>query len=208
LHIELTEMLRCPEPHRQELLVLSTGEMSGRMVMRGVVGCPVCQREFEILDGIVDFTEPVTAQRRGRAVRRTPAPPTPPPPVDPTALQALLDLGGPGGIVVLIGTAARHAEILAAAMGGVHFVGINAPPDVEPLPVLSLLQAEATVPLRDAMARGVVVGGELARTAWVPEGARTLLRGRRLVVESEDPRLPDNVRRLAVGQGLWVGEKG
>jgi hypothetical protein len=188
-------------------LVLSTGEMSGRMVRRGVVGCPVCQREFAIVDGIVDFTEPRTPERRGGAVRRTPAPSTPAAPVDPAALQALLDLGGPGGIVLLLGAAARHAERLAVLIGGIHFVGVNAPADVEPLPSLSLLQVEGVVPLRDAMARGVVIGAELARTPWVPEGARVLLRGRRLVVESEDPRAPDTLRRLAVGQGLWVGER-
>ena len=56
MHIELTEMLRCPEEHREEFLVLSTSEMSGRMVYAGVVGCPVCQREYDIAAGKVYFT--------------------------------------------------------------------------------------------------------------------------------------------------------
>jgi len=206
MHIELTEMLRCTEDHREEFLVLSTSEMNGRMVWIGVVGCPVCHREFEIIDGIVDFTEAVTGERQARAVRRTPAPPSPVV-LDSQSLQALLDLGGPGGYVVLLGSAARMAEGLAGVMGGIHFVGINAPPDVEELPVLSLLQTDAVIPLRGAMARGTVVGAELARTAWVGEAARVLLHGRRLVVESEQPTLPESVKQLAVGQGLWVGEK-
>lgn len=206
MHIELTEMLRCPEDHREEYLVLSTSEMNGRMVMRGVVGCPVCQREFEIIDGIVDFTEAITGERQQRPVRRTPAPPSPVA-LDPQSLQALLDLGGPGGYVILLGSAARHGVGLASLMGGIHFVGVNAPPDVEELPILSLLQVDRVIPLRQGMARAVVVGAELAATPWVAEGLRVLLRGRRLVIEAEEPALPDGVTTLAAGQGVWVGEK-
>ena len=205
MHIELTEMLRCPEDHREEFLVLSTSEMNGRMVNLGVVGCPVCHRAFEIIDGIVDFTEVITGERQLRAVRRTPVQPTTP--VDAQSLQALLDLGGPGGYVVLVGSAARHADGLASLMGGIHFIGINAPADIEELPVMSLLQTDQVIPLRGAMARGAVVGAELARTPWVGEAARVLLHGRRLVIESEHPTLPESMQLLAVGQGLWVGEK-
>jgi uncharacterized protein YbaR (Trm112 family) len=205
MHIELTEMLRCTEDHREEYLVLSTSEMNGRMINLGVVGCPVCHREFEIIDGIVDFTEVITGERQQRSVRRTPVQPTTP--VDAQSLQALLDLSGSGGYVVLVGSAARHADSLASLMGGIHFVGINAPADIEELPVLSLLQTDQVIPLRGGMARGVVIGAELSRTPWVGEAARVLLHGRRLVVESEQPALPESVKQLAVGQGLWVGEK-
>src|SRR5579859_5642245 len=55
MHIELTEMLRCPEKHQEEFLVLSTVEMSGRMVARGLLGCPVCHKEYEIANGVVEF---------------------------------------------------------------------------------------------------------------------------------------------------------
>lgn len=206
MHIELIEMLRCPEEHREEFLVLSTSEMNGRMVWLGLVGCPVCHRDFEIIEGIVDFTEVVTGERQARSVRRTPAPDSPIE-ADAQSLQALLDLGGPGGFVILLGSAARHAVGLASLMGGIHFVGINAPPDVSELPILSLIQSDQMIPLRAAMARGVVVGAELAHSPWVAEALRVLLRGRRLVVESEQPRLPDGVTQLAAGQGLWLGEK-
>lgn len=202
MHIELTEMLRCPEPHREEFLVLSTGEMSGRMVRSGVIGCPVCHREYEIVDGTVDFRvapasspPPATAAEAERAA----AP-------DAATLQALLDLGGPGGIVVLIGEAARQAEGLASLMGGIHFVGINPPAGVEELPVLSLLRGN-TIPLRMAMARGVVVGHDVTESAWLADAHRVLLRGRRYVVESEGAELPAGIAELARGHGLIVGEK-
>ena len=206
MHIELIEMLRCPEEHREEFLVLSTSEMNGRMVWMGLVGCPVCQRNFEIIDGIVDFTEVVTGERQSRSVRRTPAPESPVT-VDAQSLQALLDLGGPGGFVVLLGSATRQAAGLASLMPGIHFVGINAPPDVGEMPIVSLIQTDRVIPLRQFMARAVVVGAELARTPWVAEGLRVLLHGRRLVIESEEPTPPTGLKKLVSGHGLWVGEK-
>jgi hypothetical protein len=116
-------------------------------------------------------------------------------------------LSGPGGYVVLLGTAARHATGLAALMGGVHFIGVNAPTDVEELPVLSLVRAAAAIPLRQTIARGVVVGADVARAPWLVEARRVLLPGRRWVVESEAVELPEGISKLAAGQGLSVGEK-
>ena len=207
MHIELTELLRCPQDHREEFLVLSTGEMSGRMVRGGVVGCPVCQCEYEIVDGVVEFAGVVSpeglAGARGQAgagaTTRAPAP-------DPQTLQALLDLSGPGGYVALLGDAAHAAVGLAALMGGIHFIAVNPPAGVEELPVLSLLRTDARIPLRPSVVRAVVVGREWATPGGCAEALRVLLRGRRLVIEGEPADVP-GARRLAVGQGLWVGEK-
>ena len=108
--------------------------------------------------------------------------------------------------MVLLGAAARHAVGLAALMGGVHFIGVNAPPDVEELPILSLLETDTRIPLRQAVARAVVVSGECATPAWLAEARRVLLPGRRLVVESESVNL-EGMTTLATGHGLCVGEK-
>ena len=198
MHIDLTEMLRCPEPHREAFLVMSTGEMRGRMVRSGVLGCPVCGREYAILKGVVNFSG---SGERGAAPSGAPSG------TDAETLQALLDLSGPGGYVVLVGSAARHAVGLAKLMGGIHFVGIDAPPDVEELPVLSLLACDTMIPLRQTMARAVVVGRERADAAWLTEGHRVLLPGRRLVIEREDVTPPDGLTRVASGQGLLVAER-
>src|SRR2546430_17432519 len=82
-------------------------------------------------------------------------------PGDVQTLQALLDLSGPGGYVLLLGSAARHAVGLAGLMGGIHFVAVNAPDDVEELPVLSLLACETMIPLRQKVGRAA--GGRRAR---------------------------------------------
>jgi uncharacterized protein YbaR (Trm112 family) len=213
MHIELTEMLRCPEAHPLDVLVLSTGEMIGRMVRSGVVGCPVCRKEYPITKGVVDFSGRGTGEG-GRVHQSSDephasVPPSPfPLPRESQTLQALLDLSGPGGFVVLLGDATRHAPGLAGLMGGIHFVGVDPPVDMEESLVLSLLRAPGMIPLRPAMARGVVAGADRAGAAWLEEAQRVLLRGRRFLVEREDVEPPAGINRLAVGQGLWAGEKG
>ena len=205
MHIELTEMLRCPELHREEYLVLSTGEMAGRMVQYGIIGCPVCHREYQVVEGIVNFgaigTAPASAAEAGAPAGASGRG------ADAPTLQALLDLGGPGGIVVLLGSAARHAVGLAGLMSGIHFVGINAPPDLQELPVLSLLRCSRSVPLRGAVARAVVVGGDTAGPPWMSEGTRVLLPGRRYVLENDAIALPPGITRMAAADGVVVGEK-
>jgi hypothetical protein len=194
-------MLRCPAAHPENVLVLSTGELMGRMVRSGILGCPVCHREYPIVRGVARFSSGAN-RHAGRANGATAASLP-----DAETLQALLDLSGPGGYVVLVGCAARQAVGLAALMGGIHFVGVNAPREVEELPVLSLLVCAELIPLRPAMARGVVVGADAADAPWLAEAQRVLLRGRRLVIEQEAVAPPEGVTRLAVGQGVWVGEK-
>jgi len=209
VHIELTEMLRCPERHEEGFLVLSTGEMLGRMVRSGTLGCPICQREFPVVKGIVHFsgkgkreTGNVQDDRATIPVSRFPFPA-----VDAATLQALLDLSGPGGYVLLLGSAARHAVGLAGLMGGIHFVGVNAPDDVAELPVLSLLDCEAMIPLQQTVARAAVVGPDRLGAEWLAEARRVLLPGRRLVIESERVAAPVGLTQLALGHGLFVGER-
>jgi hypothetical protein len=135
-------------------------------------------------------------------------PPSPVPrPHEPQTLQALLDLSGPGGFVVLLGSATRHAAGLAALMGGIHFVGVDAPAGVEESPVLSLLRSRNSIPLRPSMARGVVLGADRARPPWFEEALGILLRGRRLVIEGGIVPQLSGAKELASGDGLWVGEK-
>ena len=201
MHIELTEMLRCPEGHEEGFLVMSTGEMLGRMVRSGMVGCPTCGREYPIVKGIVHFSG--KGQGETGSVENDQATI----PVDAATLQALLDLSGPGGYVLLLGSAARHAVGLAGLMGGIHFVGVNAPGDVVELPVLSLLDCETMIPLRQTVTRAAVVGPDRLGGEWLVEARRVLLPGRRLVIESERVTAPPGVTQLALGHGLFVGER-
>ena len=198
MFIELTEFLRCPVLHEEMHLILVPDRMVGRMVVEGTIGCPVCLREFPVRAGIAWFDS------------QAPAEPAAPPDVDSLlaeAVRALLGLSNPGGYVVLIGSASALAPGLAGLMGGVHFIGVNAPRSIEASPTLSLVVHGSGLPLRRGMARGVVLGGEVAVSPWLEEGARVVLDGLRLVALRPDVREPVGVSPLGSGQGVWVGEK-
>jgi hypothetical protein len=187
---------------------MSTGEMLGRMVRSGILGCPVCGKEYPIVRGVAHFSG--GGRRDAGSVSSGES--THPAfrishPADAQTLQALLDLSGPGGYVLLLGSAARHAVGLAGLMGGIHFVGVNAPDDLEELPVLSLLACEAMIPLRQTVVRAAVVGPDRLDAEWVADARRVLLPGRRLVIESEQVVAPAGLTRLALGHGLFVGER-
>jgi len=171
-------------------------EMTGRMIVRGIVGCPVCRREYPIQRGVVRFGAAGAAAEPAAMGAAS----------DPEVIWALLGLSGPGGFVVLVGSAARLARALAERMGGVHFVGVNAPADVECSAVLTLLAHPSTIPLRSSAARGVVLGAGWAREPWVGEGARVLLGGLRLVAVADAVSVP-GLDQLAAARGMWVGQK-
>jgi uncharacterized protein YbaR (Trm112 family) len=195
--IELVEYLRCPATHDETYLVLVLEEIIGRDVRRGSVGCPVCRAEYPVVDGIAEFGGDEWCD-----AATDPGDPLP----DPEVVHALLGLASPGGYVVLVGSATRLARQLGELLGGVHFVGVNPPPDVEASPLLSPLRATRLIPLRTSSVRGVVVGAEHARSPWLEQGMRVLLNRQRLVVLREVDEVP-GTERLAASQGLWVGEK-
>jgi hypothetical protein len=194
MFIELAEYVECPGKHESTFLVLATGAMRDRAIHYGTLGCPVCRREFLIVQQVVKFGPPPALV--------TPAGPLP----EANALQAVLGLESPGGYVVLAGSAARGAELLADRLSGVHLVCLNAT-GVPPAQGRSLLEATATIPLRAAVVRGVVLGAEYAEPAWLAEAARVTLRGQRVVALAETIQPPEGLERLAAGQGMWVGRK-
>lgn len=195
MFIELAEYLRCPADHEETYLVVATATMRGRDITSGVIGCPVCQREFVITDGVAVIGEVPPGAG--------PIPEAPAIPGD--HLQAMLDLASPGGYVVLVGSAADLASPLAERLEGVHFVAVNPAARVVGSGTVSVLRSDR-IPLRGAVSRGVVVGGE-CDPAWVAEAARVVLDGRRVVVLREEVTPPEGLRALAAGNGAWVGER-
>jgi hypothetical protein len=198
MFIELAEYLRCIGDHDETPCGVLPETMVGRTVVRGTVGCPTCGLEFSIDDAVANFAPPDSPPSDIQAPARLP--------VDAHTLAALIGLTGPGGYVVFVGSAARLATDLATVIGGVHFVGINAPRDIEASGVLSLVRNFDGIPLRSAMARAVVVGSEYAVRKWLGEGVRVLLGGLRLVVLTMKVQV-EGVEELAVGEGVWVGKK-
>jgi hypothetical protein len=175
--------------------VLATGAMKDRCVTFGMLGCPKCQAEYPIVDGVARFG----------AAPRVAAPAAPLP--DAAVVQALLGLTNPGGYVVLLGSAGGLAEPLAQVMPGVHFIVLNLADAVGTSMVRSLLVAPRPIPLA-TVARGAVVGAEYADAPWLAEIARVVLRGQRVVVLSESvTEPPAALAPMATGRGMWVGRK-
>jgi uncharacterized protein YbaR (Trm112 family) len=200
MFIELAEHLLCPEPHTPEsYCVLAPDEMAGRDVRRGSIGCPICGREYSIVGGVADLGGDPWSEREFAEAG-------PPAQADPETVHAFLGITTPGGYVVLVGSAAVLANEFLSLIEGVHPVAVNAPPGLDLDTQVSVLSSLRCIPLRSAMARGVVVGAEHCREPWLSDCARILSRGLRLVALSEAV-VPPDVERMVAGQGMWVGEK-
>ena len=198
MHIELAELLCCPQLHEETFCVVSPDAMDGRTVVAGVIGCPVCHNEYTIREGVAVFATDPSAV--GATFVDHPVG------IDAPTTQALLNLSGPGGNVALVGSAALLAADLADLVGGVHFVACNAPLAVRGSSRVSVLYAPVSIPLRSSSMRGIVVGSEMSRDLWIEEAVRVLLRGTRFLCIGQ-PACPDGIRQLAVGDGIVVGEK-
>jgi len=185
MFIELTEILRCPRPHEQSYVICVPMEMNGRDVVRGGISCPVCSTDYPIIDGVVRFSAP-------EAVGRPQGP--------PLEAATLLGLDGPGGYVLLIGSAAR----LADSFRGIHVVALNAAG--QPSPSVSHTWCRDAVPLRARSVRGAVVGADCPPEEWIPRAADAVLPGLRLI--AEDEAAPGaGLTALARGAGVTVFQK-
>jgi uncharacterized protein YbaR (Trm112 family) len=194
MFIELTDHLRCVAEHDESFLVLIPDRMDGRRVMRGILGCPVCQAEYRIDDGIADLG--------GRAAEpgNSPVPGGP----DAPALLAFLGLEGPGGFLGLVGDAARFGEALGAGLPGVHLVAVNPPEVMRPASNVSVLQAPR-MPLKARSLRGVVLGTpEGSEAAWQQDAVRAVLPGLRATGVGVVPAI-DGFELLGAADGWWVG---
>ncbi len=195
MFIELTDHLRCPADHDEAFLVLLADRLEGRSVRSGTLGCPVCDRRFELRDGVLDTGDappPAATSARGK--------------LTPEALAALAGLGGPGGYLVLGGPPAAAWREVAALMPGVGLVGVNPPVGVRDEEGISVLRG-GRLALKSNSMRGVVLGTPFgAEAVWVAEAARVVLPGLRVVGEGPDPP-PDLVDVMASADGVWVGSR-
>ena len=193
MFIELTDHLRCPAEHAESFLVLIPDEMDGRKVMRGVLGCPLCQREYPISDGVVQFSESpgvVVDPPAGR--------------VNAGAISAFLGLEGPGGYVGLIGEAASYGPELSSMLPGIHLVAVNPPGGAGRSESLSVLLSPA-IPFKHRSLRGIVLGGPFGGQAGWPEGAvQAVLPGLRAVGHGPTPRF-EGFDLMGEAEGWWVG---
>ncbi len=196
MFIELTDHLRCPADHPESFLVLIPEELNGRTVRRGLLGCPVCRREYPITDGVVRFGE-------------GPGPVTPMPAmgvVDAGAIAAFLGLEGPGGYAALVGDAAGFVAELDRLWPGIHLVAVNPPAGTVPADLHSVVLAPR-LPIKTRALRGIVLGAPFGQLApWPEQAIQAVLPGLRAVGRGPAPDMA-GFELLGEAEGWWVGRR-
>jgi uncharacterized protein YbaR (Trm112 family) len=189
--IELTDLLRCPNPHDESFLVLLPDKMDGRSVRTGQLGCPVCGRTFQLVDGVFDGGGAPPDSRGNTGLTGE-------------NVSVLIGLSGPGGYVALVGPVASLWEEVAALNPGVALVAINPPKQVTDSAGVSVVRG-GMIPLKSRTLRGVVLGKPYADDpVWVRDAARLVLPGLRVVGEGDQPP-EDLIEVMASAGGVWVG---
>jgi uncharacterized protein YbaR (Trm112 family) len=192
LHIELIDLLRCPAPHAESMLVLTAERWDGRRVMEGKLGCPVCREEYAIRDGVAVFaglrdaagspTHPESDARPDAVLR----------------LAAQLDLREPGAVVILLGQYAGLAEGLSD-LAQARCIVVNAPGAAGP-DGASLFIGDR-VPIARGQARAAAVDAANAR---LMTGIEPALRSGGRVVAPADTPVPRDWEVLARDEHEWV----
>ena len=165
-------------------------------MLEGVLGCPVCQAEYPIVDGIVRFAESVLASSARVADEE-----------ETLRLAATLDLAGPRGYAVLVGAWGTHAPALHA-LTDVQLMLVNPPRGLEMgwgLSGVAIQTDWVTLPLASASARAIALD-DAATLVQIVAAVDTLAGGGRLLAPVS-AALPPGVRELARDERHWVAER-
>ena len=191
MFVELIELLRCPNDHEESPLIASSTRTVERHILDGILGCPVCNREFVIRDGETRFGEPL--QRAGAEAPSTET---------GMRLAAFLELTDARGYAVLAGRFANHADAVAR-LAETPLVLLNAP-DM-PLPdVAARILVNGSIPFATGSMRGVAL--DASSGALASEAVRVLRIGGRLVGDAS-LALPDGVTEIVRDERAWIAEK-
>ena len=200
MFIEMIDLLRCVNDHRDSWLVASFRSITNRIVVEGTLGCPICSAEYEIVNGVADFTRGEAApsldvERAIAAHERE---------NHATRAGAYLDVTQPGATIVLGGLWAHAAQELAE-MADVRVLAINAPSDVKESERVGLVRVGSRIPLAANSVQGV------ALDAWFPPAivdaaVRAVKPGGRIVGPTAIGH-PEAVTVLAHDENYWVAEK-
>jgi len=202
MFIELVDSLRCLADHEETWLVAAVTRMDGRHIVDGILGCPICKREYRVVDGVAWFTT---------SGEPSPAGLTPPggPAHEDLVLRAaaLMGLTDAGGIVCVGGPWVACADALAE-LGPAHVVTLTAQarPSGAGAEAVSALVVDDRLPFGTGAVRAVALGAELATGALV-RSAVSVLRSRGRLVAPADSGVPDGVTELARDETDWVAER-
>jgi hypothetical protein len=198
--IEMIDLLRCVNEHEDTWLVASFREITNRIVIQGTLGCPVCSAEYEISNGVADFTlgEPVLSREHNVAAETDSNEEL------ATRAGAFLDATQPGATIVLGGSWASAAQQLAE-MADVRVIALNAPAGVKESERVGLVRVAKRIPLAANSVHGVALDASFPPSAL--EAALRSVRPGGRVVGPASSDAPNQSAVLARNETHWVAEK-
>ena len=196
MFIEVIDTLRCPVDHRDSWLVASIVERDDRLVREGMLGCPVCRREYPIARGAAwfgvdpaDFAEPAPALSFDAE----------------GAMRAGAFLApAEGSSIVLVGSWAVHAAALAELMP-MRVFAVNPTIALEESERVAIVHTSMGLPFAPRSLRGIALD-ERATADDVAGAVREDADGARLVAPAS-LALPPEMNELARDEASWIAEK-
>ncbi len=186
-------------------MVAAATETRARCLIRGTLGCPICEAEFALEHGVVRFDEARDAAADRAAPReRVDAPADSDTSEQTIRLAAFLDLTSAGGIIAVGG------EWDAALDGLLDFTDLRALV-LEPTAAWRPREPFGAVrgggvPVAASALRGVALDAGTVDAFRLEAAVRALAPRGRLVAPAHAP-LPDGVRELARDERHWVAER-
>lgn len=187
MFVELIEHLRCPRAHDETALVAAASRSANRLIVDGVLGCPVCNAEFRIEGGVTTI---------GASVRAAAEPPSP---EVAMRLAAFLNLTDPRGFALLGGRWASHVRPLGE-MVDTPLVLLDPPGDIDVAGASAIIRCGGSLPFAAGSARALAWDPEVASPAAI-----AVLQGDGRVVAPASAPVPEGVEEIARDERDWVG---
>ena len=204
MHVALVDLFRCPVAHRESCLVATADRTEARVILDGMLGCPVCGAEYAIRDGVTYFS--------GQGI----SPPAPAENYDSAAamrIAALLNAtgatgaAGAGATIALVGSPLLLARAVQSIVP-VRCVVINAPDafaaagtlQAHDMP-MAIVRSDSALPLVPNAFTGIYVPWD------EPDAYMRALRAKGRLIARVDRAVPADILELARDATHWVGER-
>lgn len=190
MFVELLESLRCPREHEAAPLVASATRTEHRHILEGVLGCPVCEAEFPIRDGVL---------RLGEAPRAAAEPASP---EMAMRIAAFLELSDARGFALLCGSWGAQASALAQ-LTETPVVLVNPPEGIRD--GAAVIVTPDRLPFAPGSARGAALDSRQPRE--LVESALVAVRDGGRVMGPAVMPVPDHLTEIARDDRHWLAER-
>lgn len=186
MHLDVIPTLRCPREHEESGLVLVAYETDGRHVVSGLLGCPVCEAEFPVREGVAYFvaSRPPSGEPRHDEIIRT---------------AAMLGLTEPGGVILLGGQWGSVAGAISELAEALVLV-VDPPVITSEAERVSVMYTGDRWPIAAHAIRAAAIDTPREHIA-------ELLRSKGRLVGTNNVPVPPEIAELARDADYWVGER-